>query len=559
VVLLLITYFIAKYYTERIKLRNSLYYEKKLRQQETALNKERFRFFTSFSHELRTPLTLILGPVKDILNQENNPDTKRKLSLIDRNAKVLLELISKMLEFRKTETEHNHLVVGLYNFNDFVTEIYENFSFYAKEKEIEFKINIESHFEIWFDYKKILIVINNLLSNAFKYTKKGGIIGITIFEDGDTIMLQISDSGSGIREEEITSIFNLYYHSEDEERTEGTGIGLALCKKLMDLHQGNISVESKLGEGTIFTVELNKTKAHYEKIKNIEFVESKTFNIKKPFIKELDPIPVTNERIEFTDDDLVLLIVDDNVDVVDYVSDIMSKQYKVITANDGQEGIDKAMEVIPDLIISDIMMPEKSGIDLCFELKNNTKTSHIPIVLLTAKFGIDDKLEATKIGADDYISKPFDSEYLISRIENLFKNRERLVQHFNFESTSGPELKPQTVEDIFLERLNNSIIENYNGKDVSIPELASILGFSRSSLYRKIKAVTGLPINHYVRNIRLDNVAKLISENHLNVSEAAYQMGFNDLKYFRVCFKEQFGVSASEYKKQKSTTSKLDS
>jgi signal transduction histidine kinase/ligand-binding sensor domain-containing protein/DNA-binding response OmpR family regulator len=551
VAIILIVFLIARYYTNQVKLRNSLFYEQKLRLQESSLNIERFRFFTSFSHELRTPLTLILGPVKDIINVETNKKKKNRLNLIHRNAQILLELINKLLEFRKTETEHNHLVLGHHSFNKFIEEIYENFSLYAEQKGIDFRLNIERDFYIWFDYKKILIVINNVLSNAFKYTKKKGVITIEVNEEKEDIMITISDSGIGIKEEAISSIFELYYHGDDSDKVEGTGIGLALCKKLLELHRGEISVESKRGKGTSFLIKLNKTKEHYLDIKNVEFVEHSELLINKPFIKESNLTPDLIDNSEFSDDDKVLLIVDDNVDVVNYVGEIMSNQYKIITAIDGQEGIDKAKSIIPDLIISDVMMPEKSGIDLCYELKNCNQTSHIPIVLLTAKFGIKDKFEATKIGADDYISKPFDSQYLITRIDNLFKNRKRLIEHYkslNINSGENNE-KSKSVEEIFLEKLEKSILVNYNGSDISIPKLAENLGFSRSSLYRKVKAITGLSINHYVRKVRLDNVAKLISERKLNVSEAAYEMGFNDLKYFRICFKEQFGVVPSEYKR----------
>lgn len=549
VLISLIILVIMRYYTDQIKLRNSLFYTQKLRQQETALNKERFRFFTNFSHELRTPLTLILGPVSDILRDDKKDKNKEKLTLIKRNAQILLELINKMLEFRKSETEHNHLEIGRYNFSEFLKEISGNFKFYAEQKEINFEINLKNECYAWFDYKKIQLVIFNLLSNAFKYTNKQGSITISIEEQEETLLLHITDTGVGIKQEALNAVFNLYYHKDHSDIIEGTGIGLALCKKLMDLHKGEIIAESEIGKGSCFTIELFTNKDHFLKMENIEFVENNNFKIKKPFINDPSLNYKKNNELPIEEDDKVVLIVDDNPDVVNYVSGILSKYYKVITADNGKTGVQKAMQFIPNLIVSDVMMPEKSGIDLCIELKNYNQTSHIPIILLTAKLGEQDKLEGMKIGADDYITKPFDSEYLLTRIENLFKNRKKLINYyFNLiDGKTSTNEKTKSVDEKFLEKLENLVIEKYNGNDTSIPEISQELGFSQSSLYRKVKAVTGLSINHFVKRVRLNKAAKLISEEGLNVSEAAYESGFNDVKHFRASFKDQFGVTPSKY------------
>lgn len=548
VLISLLIFIIISYYTNQIKLKNSLFYTQKLREQEIELNKERFRFFTNFSHELRTPLTLILGPITDILKEYKRGKNIGKLTLIKRNAQILLELINKMLEFRKSETEHNHLEIGHYNFTKFVQEICSNFKFYAAQKEIEFTIQLDKDYIAWFDYKKIQIVLFNILSNAFKYTGKTGNVRVFVEEMQDSILLHVTDTGLGIKQEALNSVFNLYYHKDFTDTIEGTGIGLALCKKLMDLHNAEILVKSEIGIGSEFTIELFKNKEHFLKLKNVEFLETEDFIIKKPFIND----PVLNYKehldIDVNEDDKLVLIVDDNIDVVNYVSDILSKFYKVITAVNGKMGVEKAMRFVPDLIISDVMMPEKSGIDLCAALKNYNQTSHIPIILLTAKLGEKDKLEAMKIGADDYITKPFDSEYLLTRIENLFKNRKKLVNYYSNTTSTNLNEEKKSIEDKFLEKLENLIIEKYNGDEICIPEIAQELGFSRSSLYRKIKAVTGSPINHFVKRVRLNKAAKLISKQGFNVSEAAFESGFNDIKYFRTCFKEQFGVTPSKYK-----------
>lgn len=550
VLIILIVFIILRYYTDQVKLRNSLFYTQKLRQQETDLNKERFRFFTNFSHELRTPLTLILGPISDILREQKKNENTGKLLLIERNAQILLELINKMLEFRKSETEHNHLEVGQYDFSKFLNEISSNFNFYADQKEIEFNIGIENEYYAWFDYKKIQLVLFNLLSNAFKYTQKGGVIGIKIDEFQEKLVVKISDTGVGIKQEALNSVFNLYYHNDYVDTIEGTGIGLALCKKLMDLHNGEILVNSKIGQGSLFSIEIFKNKEHFSNMSNVEFVESKDYVIKKPFIN--DPSLLYNETVdaEINKDDKVVLIVDDNLDVIHYLNEILSKHYKVVSAKNGKIGIEKAFEIIPDLIISDVMMPEKSGIDLCKELKNSNKTSHVPIILLTAKLGDKGRLEGVKIGADDYITKPFDSEFLMARVDNLFKNRKKIISFYSnsIERDANLQEDKNSVEDEFLEKLENLVVEKYNGNDISIPEIAQELGFSRSSLYRKVKAVSGSSINHFVKKVRLNKAAKLILEKKLNISEAAFECGFNDIKHFRASFKEQFGVTPSKYK-----------
>lgn len=550
----LIIHIIMRYYTDQIKLRNSLFYTQKLRQQETVLNKERFRFFTNFSHELRTPLTLILGPVTDILREDKKDKDKGKLTLIKRNAQILLELINKMLEFRKSETEHNHLEIGRYNFSEFLKEISGNFKFYAEQKEINLEIDIENDYYAWFDYKKIQLVIFNLLSNAFKYTNKQGRITIFIEKQKETLLLHITDTGVGIKQEALNAVFNLYYHKDHSDAIQGTGIGLALCKKLMDLHKGEIIAESEIGKGSCFTIELFTNKGHFLKMENIEFVEGNNFKIKKPFINDPSLNYKKTNDLPIDEDDNVVLIVDDNPDVVNYVSGILSKNYKIITADNGKTGVQKAMQYIPNLIVSDVMMPEKSGINLCIELKNYNQTSHIPIILLTAKLGEQDKLEGMKIGADDYITKPFDSEYLLTRIENLFKNRKKLINYyFNLiDKKISTNKITKSVDEKFLENLENLIIKKYNGNYTSIPEISQELGFSQSSLYRKVKAVTGLSINHFVKRVRLNKAAKLISEEGFNVSEAAFESGYNDVKHFRTCFKEQFGVTPSKYVGSKS-------
>ena len=544
----LLIYFVTRYYIERIKLKNSLFFEQKLRQQESAINQERFRFFTNFSHELRTPLTLILGPINDLLREQEPKLLPKKLNLIQRNAQILLELINKMLEFRKSETDHNHLELSHLNLNQFINGIAENFNYYAEKKEITFEIKENGTHFLWVDHKKLQIILNNLLSNAFKYTPPGGKIGIELSETEEMVSITVRDSGQGIDRDSLASIFNLYYHKDDVDRIDGTGIGLALCKKLMELHEGSIAVESEIGRGTTFTLNFHKGKEFYETLDNIEFIDEE-IKFKKPFINDPFYVEQLPDDTITDDNDRVILVVEDNPDVVQYLKEILSKHYKIFSASNGTEGIEKALALVPDIIISDVMMPERSGIELCHILKNTDQTSHIPIVLLTAKVETQDKIEGLQQGADAYISKPFDSEVLQLTLSNLLKSRARIIEYFKASKEEPEDRNENKLDRLFLEKCEKVILEIGCTDDFNTENLAQELGFSRSSLFRKVKAITGLSINQFSRKVRLHRASKLIQQGEMNVSEIAYDLGFNDLKYFRKCFKEEFGVSPSAFKK----------
>jgi signal transduction histidine kinase/DNA-binding response OmpR family regulator len=543
-------YMVARYYGERIRLRNSLYYEQKLRQQETEINQERSRFFTNFSHELRTPLTLIIGPVQDLINGKVGQEIKFKLELVQRNAISLLELINKMLEFRKTETEHNHLELIHDNFSIFMEKICNNFTYYANHKGLKFSLKSNGDHYLWFDSHKMQIVFNNILSNAFKYTNQGGKVNVILQEEGKYLKVLVEDSGIGIKADELPSIFNLYYHKDKIEKIEGTGLGLALCKNLIELQHGMIEVESKEGEGTRFILWLNTGREEFDKMENVEFLSDNQIFIKQPFIDDLVLNQTPSDDHINPESDKVILIVDDNVDVINYLRSVLAYNFKIITAQNGEEGIEKAFNSIPDLIISDIMMPVKSGIDLCNRLKNTSQTSHIPIILLTAKVEDSDKITGLHSGADAYITKPFNSQYLVAIISGIFENRKKLVNFLSGQiyGPAQPKMEEQTIEHEFLERLKRLIIDKRSNGELYMDELAMELGFSRSSLYRKVKALTGLSINQFSRKIRIRHAAHLIQESDLNISEVAFDMGFNDLKYFRTCFKEEMGVLPSEIK-----------
>jgi len=540
---------ILRYYTRQIKLRSSLYYEKKLRQQEHQLNEERVQFFTNFSHELRTPLSLIIGPARDLMQSLPEGSEKKKVGIINRNGIMLKELIDKLLEFRKTETGTSKMKVGHYDLAGFIEGYTEDFLEPARKKEIEFGRHLpDEPVRVWFDKAKMQIILNNLLSNAFKYTKPGGQIDVDLWEEEDQILLKIADTGKGIPREKLDAVFQRFYQAEDKP-SEGTGIGLALCKTLVEQHKGSISVESEYRKGTTFTLSFLKGYDHFEGQKGYSFKknyqelhENRETQLPDPsFESSAEP----QERVR-GDGSYTVLIVDDNPDMLVYLEDTLNGSYQVISARDGEEGIQTAQHQIPDLIISDVMMPRKDGMDFTHTLKNSPQTSHIPIILLTAKTTMDSKIRGFEEGADEYLIKPFEKQLLLTRISNLLQERKRLQEYFSRHPFASPE-QAGAKEQEFLKELEEKARAYLEQGDVSVPELARSLGFSRTSLYRKVKAVLGKSINQYLREVKLKKAASLFASGETNVSQAAFHTGFKDLKYFRKCFRELYGKNPSDY------------
>ncbi|REE00171.1 hybrid sensor histidine kinase/response regulator transcription factor [Marinoscillum furvescens] len=546
------------YYTSQIQLRSSLVYEKKIRFQEHKLNQERIRFFTNFSHELRTPLTLIIGPLKSLIIRAKDDEVREGLKLIQRNALSLSNLINKMLEFRKAEVGNFKLQVSKYDIVEVLDSIISNYRDLAKFRNVTLLFEKpDQELALWVDAEKLEIVMNNLFSNAFKYTPTGGRITVSLTEASDQVTVSVKDTGPGIPKDSIKTIFQWYYQAYDSKSVSGTGIGLALTKKIVELHGGVIKVRNLKNEGADFYFSLPKGKEH---LGQMEFVEQ------RPLTLEIPEYPATQETDELSDQVVDpndkrerLLIVDDNEDIVSYLKQVLENKYVVYVATNGEKGIALAMEEIPDLIVSDVMMPVKTGIDLCKALKNDSRTSHIPIILLTAKHSTEDTILGYSEGADSYMVKPFDEELLLSRVDNLLKSRVVLKSYFLGQAdseeaeTSEDQKKEDSrvqVEMEFLQKIEEVIFKERleTGKDIGVYELARELGFSRASLYRKLKSVTGLSINEFIRKLKLKKAEELISSGKMNVSEAAFFVGFNDVKYFRSIFKKEFNRLPSDVK-----------
>lgn len=562
-----IIYVIVRVYKHRLLLKSSLEMERRKSIDEQQLNNERLRFYTNITHELRTPLTLILGPLEDLVADKQYPETyKKRIRTIHASALRLLNLINQILEFRKTETQNRKLTVSKGDITSVVREIGLRYKELNHNDKVSITIRMESPVpEIYFDSDIIHTILNNLLSNAVKYTPEGSINLIMKYvknEDGAFVEISVSDTGYGIDDKALPHIFDRYYQAEGKHQASGTGIGLSLVRALSDLHEGSLSVESKVGKGTVFTFRLNADNTYPDALHK----ESEAETLQEA--KNVES--VADEGIERQP---VVLVVEDNDDIRDYIESSLKSKYQVLTAVNGQEGVDFAKKHIPDVIISDIMMPVMDGMELCKIVKEDISTSHIPVILLTAKDSLRDKEAGYEIGADSYLTKPFSAKLLISRIRNILESRKRLASIISA-TVKGNDIKPvdnidnndteennnvepsalklSRIDEEFIQKFTRIVEENMTLQELDINYLQRSLNMSAATLYRKLKGLTGMSANEFIRKIRLRHGYELLKDG-CNVSEAAYSCGFNDVGYFRNRFKEEYGISPSQFIKQQRT------
>lgn len=532
-----IVLFIISSYKKRLKLKNTLILEKESIQAQKELNEERLRFYTNITHELRSPLTLIVGPLEDL---QNDPqlfqDHKKKLSLIQQSADRLLNLVTQILEFRKTETQNRKLCVASGDLSIVIQEIGLKYKESYTHTGIEFNIRIETpKTEFRFDREALTIIVDNLLSNAFKHTTKGQItLTVRSVRENDLEFteIEVRDTGTGMEQADLPRIFERYYQSTGKKHAPGFGIGLSLVANLVKLHQGSISVQSEPDRGSCFCVRLltNNTYPNAIHAEEKKKEESTSDSHNKP----------------------IVLVVEDDNNIRDYIAQSLMKHYDVIVSDNGQSGVDIAFEYIPDIIISDVMMPVKDGIELCRELKEDVRTSHIPILLLTAKDTMQDKTEGYNAGADSYVTKPFSATLLHSRIVNLLEARKRittLVNSNKFLKQSIVQESLNKLDNDFLDRLVQVIEEHLEEENIDASTLAQEMSMSYSSLYRKIKALTGMSINEFIRKIKIRKAEQLLLSGQYSISEVSFRIGLNSTSYFRECFKKEYGVNPSEYLK----------
>ncbi len=543
-----------------LKLRQQYKFEQLANVQRDQLNQAKLRFFTNVAHEFRTPLTLILGPLEEIVSKENyTKETGKKLRVVKQSASRLLDLVNQLLTFRKLEAEGEQLAAGPGNIVKFCHEIFLSFSEYARIKNVHFSFEPSaSYIELYYDRDKLEKVVVNLLANAFKFTPGGGSIEMGVAAEGDSVNIKVKDTGAGIAPELHEQIFKRFYEKEGNIRNviKGSGIGLALSKEMVLLHQGTIDVQSEVGKGSVFTISLPLGKEHLgpndiipnfqdsEQIDNYRFSDEKTEETEEVISKEKEVFALLKSAGELPK----LLIVEDNPAVRDYIEECFEGMFSIKTAENGVLGLKSATVNNPDLIISDVMMPEMDGISMCRALKEDERTNHIPIILLTARTAATFKLEGLEMGADDYVTKPFSPKELRLRARNLLSSRLKIRNKLVRLGILEPkEIELSSTEEIFLEKAMTLVEEHIDQPDFNVEKFAREMAVSRAFLFTKLKEVTNQTPNNFVKVIRLKRAAQLLKEYNLEVSQVAYKVGFRDPRYFSKCFKKMYAVSPSEY------------
>ena len=507
---------------------------------EEEANKAKLQFFTNISHELRTPLTLIADPVNYIIHDDNlNSQQRSMLQIVQRNVLVLTQLVSEILDFRKVQNGKMELRLSDFNLAESMKQWIMLFSVSAQKKHIAISMDAPDTIMLRADQDKIERICYNLLSNALKYTSEGGEISLTAKEENGRVMISVADNGCGISSDELPYIFDRFYQAKNAGR--GTGIGLAIVKAFTELHHGEVSATSIEGKGSTFTIHIpvrqkgEVTNQSTEKIEQL--VEPSSAEEVPNQARHIDELiqPYQTDKPE-------VLIIDDNIDIRTYLRSVLSEKYNVSEAADGKAGLELARKIVPDIVLSDIMMPVMDGLAFCQQLKTDKAISHIPVILLTARSLDEQRAEGYEHGADAYLSKPFSLRLLLSRIDNLIESRKKLNQTWS-KGVEDDEIGniSNEIDKSFLKQLRKIIQENLANSDLSVEQIGDEIGLSRVQLYRKVKALTGYSPVEIVRKARLTRARHLLQTTERTVSEVAYAVGFSTPSYFSKCYKDEFG------------------
>jgi signal transduction histidine kinase/DNA-binding NarL/FixJ family response regulator len=576
--------------TEEIKDKNQQLQKQTLQLQEQSqklreMDQVKSRFFANISHEFRTPLTLIMGPLEQMLSNSYDKRQKTKLEMMLRNSQRLLTLINQLLDLSRIDSGRMKLQAGYQNIVSFLSVVVDSFHSLAEQHQLDFQFTAPpGDIALYFDSQKLEEVMYNLLINAVKFTPPGGKIIVTVqvktiptYEESVSsgfLEISVRDTGIGIPNDQLAHIFDRFYQVEGsknktlEHGYKGTGIGLALARELVCLHHGEIDVHSGEGKqkGTEFIIRLPMGKKHLkpEEITDLSLnsfhhaLSGKipAFQMKDDEVSQLEAAPAVSEEEKDQDrEKRVILVVEDNVDVRAYIREPLESQYTVAEAREGQEGIQKAREIIPDLIISDIMMPGADGYELCQVLKTDIKTSHIPIILLTAKASEESIVQGLETGADDYITKPFNTKILVTRIKNLIELRRQLQEKFQRQMVLQPaEISVSSIDQKFIEELQDLIEKNLSDPDFNVEALSNKMDISRVTLNKKMQALTGQSPNEFIRSYRLKRGAQLLKANFGNVTDVTFEVGFSSTAYFTRCFKEKFHQLPSAFQASEAST-----
>ncbi|PXY46928.1 hybrid sensor histidine kinase/response regulator transcription factor [Flavobacterium hydrophilum] len=570
-ILVFLILYLNKIYQNRFKAKQAIILEREKTIQLEKLNNQKLQFFTNISHEFRTPLTLIINPLEDILRSRNiSREIHHKLKIVHKSSDRLSRLINELMDFNKLEFNKISLQAKKIEVIAFINEIigYFNEEATARNIIIDFEPSIDE-LEDWLDPKMLEKIIFNIISNAFKFTPDNGFITISVDQSDNILLINgektpsfsitIADTGSGIHKDDLNRIFDRFYqvNNLNKDYYGTTGIGLEVVKEFVELHKGKIDVESELGKGTKFTVTFPLGKSFYkeneivDEVFEIDKIKNKfLFESNKNQNDDDDEDEITTETTKEPAKPYTVLIVEDNLELRNYLKHELSKLYKVITAENGKKGYELAVQKLPDIIITDVIMPVMDGLQMCKNIKGDIKTSHIPLLMLSAKAMVNDRLEGIDSGADIYLSKPFELDILKSSLAQLITSRQIMFKKFYTGITKDGKEKTTTLDNDFIQKILHLIHENISESELSVELLSSKVFLSRSQLYRKIKTLTGVSVNEFIRNVRLEKAKQLLEQgnNEVNINEISYKVGFPSPSYFAKCYKIKYGYLPTQEK-----------
>ena len=546
-------------YRDRIRLAESLKFEKQRVRDIEEQNQSKLRFFFNVSHEIRTPLTVIISLADSLIKEMKcTGDTRNKLTGIYRNCNQLRSLISELLDFRKQEQGHTHIHARHADMSALLRNTATLYTEYTLGKDITLQIEVPDQMLMWFDPKQMQKVVSNLVSNAIKHTPQGGMVTIAAQTDDTKAVITVSDNGSGIAKEDLPHLFSRFYQARNIETVAdiGTGIGLNLTKGIVDMHHGTIEVASEQGKGSKFTITLPTQRDAFAP------EETTDEPMRTDSIKQLTPATDstvtnhdkaadnTNNTPEGHDERPIILIVEDNDDIRQLLSTLFAPLYRTRTAVDGAEALEMIGDEMPDIILSDVMMPNIDGLELCKTIKHDFTTCHIPVVLLTARTAVEKKLEGLKTGADDYVTKPFNNDVLVSRCNNLINMRRLLQRKFSQHPHHEADmLATNPMDKDMLDRAMAIIDRYYSDSEFSVDTFAREIGMSRTAFFNKWKNLTGETPKSFILNLRLRKAADMLRERHdLSIAEVSYANGFSSPRYFCKCFKDTYKIQPSAYR-----------
>lgn len=552
VLLAALIYIVIRILSARGKMRNEIEYQKLEHQRMEEMNELQLRFFINISHEFRTPLTMILSPLQEIIDRGvANPWMRQQLDYMQRNTKKMLHLVNQFLDYRRAELGVLELKTKFQEVNTGSYDVYALFDKVAKQRNIDYIFDCIVKDKLYqVDMNYVERILSNLISNAFKYTPEEGRIVLSIYERGDKLVFQVSDTGKGIPADKQQKIFERFY--QENENQMGTGIGLSFVRRLVMMHHGTIEVESEVGNGSTFRIILPALPESYKENEKDQSVQDVDYATKQSVQENVDAL-ATSSSMELdehseTKKSGTILIVEDNQEVRDYLGGEFSFEFNVMKAENGEEALKLMKNQLPDLIISDVMMPVMDGFKFCKAVKQNIKTCHIPVIMLTAKTNIEEQKTGLEMGADDYLSKPFVFSILSAKVHNLLKMRERIRSYYaSSEQIEPDKITFNTMDEEFLRKAIDIVHKNLDNVEFTVDEFSRELAMSRSSLHLKLKAIVGDSANEFIRKIRMEHACKLLKEGRYSIAEISVMVGFNTPSYFATSFKKHMGCLPTEY------------